>query len=169
MFCRVQWHSLPDHPSWAFEMYPLCTPFSCLCLDCYWLINRRYLPPRLISCKDWLWPMTHDLQPLWRFSYTSSPPYRTGFTSAGLWCPLSVPFECVTWWRWLGGDASKWSGAVHWLCRGLPGGAGQGQLPAMFSLGPPGMSYKVICMWLLLCWAWRSSGEAKLCTKASCC
>ena len=37
---------------------------------------------------------------------------------------------------------------VRWLC-GLLGGASQGQLPPVFCLGLPSISYKVICGWLL--------------------
>ena len=50
-----------------------------------------------------------------------------------------------------GGGALVWSVAVHWVHRlwGFQGGAGQGQPVPMFHPGPPSMSYKAICRWLL--------------------
>ena len=49
-----------------------------------------------------------------------------GLTSVGLLHPLSPPLEYRLW-KWLGGGASMWSEAVHWVCWlwCLLGGAGQ--------------------------------------------
>ena len=49
------------------------------------------------------------------------------------------------------GGVSTWSELyrVHWFW-GVLGGIGQGQLLSVFCLGPPGMSNKAICRWLLL-------------------
>ena len=53
--------------------------------------------------------------------------------------------------KWLGG-APMWSVTVLWVHKpwGFPGGAGQGQPPPVFCLGPLGIIYTVIYSWLLL-------------------
>ena len=101
---------------------------------------------RLASCKDWLWPPTTVEAQLYRPTPGAVLNLRGALVSAesAIWlCHL---------WRWLGGGASTWSGAVHqmhWLWS-LPGGTGQGQLPPMFCSRRPGVSYRAICRWLLL-------------------
>ena len=51
-----------------------------------------------------------------------------------------------------GGGVPMWSIAVHWVCSlwGFLGGSGQGQPLPVFCPGPPSVSYKAICRWLLL-------------------
>ena len=63
-----------------------------------------------------------------------------------------------------GGGAPIWSVVVHRVHRlwGFQGGAGQGQPPLVFCLGPLCMSYKAIWDGCYLCWAWRFPGEAQL-------
>ena len=60
-----------------------------------------------------------------------------------------------------GGGALMWSVAVHWVCRlwGFLAGAGKGQPPPVFCLGPLGVSYKVICKWLHLVQGLRPLSE----------
>ena len=56
------------------------------------------------------------------------------------------------------------SGAVHevfWFW-GLPGVAGQIYLLPVFCPGPPSISYKVICRWLLLGLGLEVPGSVKL-------
>lgn len=73
-------------------------------------------------------------------------PHKAGFTSAAFWCLLIPPLECDT------VEVFGWFNMVWNLCWlwGLPGGPWQGQLPRVFWPGPPGVSYKVFCRWLLL-------------------
>ena len=77
------------------------------------------------------------------------PQSRTFFS-----CSL-VPSEYASWicclGRWLYG-ALTLSDSIHQVCGlwGLLRGVGQCQLPLMAFLGPPGISYKTICQWLLL-------------------
>ena len=64
-------------------------------LDCCWQINERG-PPRPVCFKEWLWPLTTNLCPLWRVSCAG----------AGWWCsnvvcscplgtqPLGFPWWC---------------------------------------------------------------------------
>ena len=95
-----------------------------------------------IGNKDWM-------QPPWRISCAGVNPMKQDFLQKGSECTTLASGLCFLW-RWLGG-ASLWSEAVHqvhWLWD-LWGGAGQGQLLSVFFLGPPGMSYKAICRWLL--------------------
>ena len=78
-------------------------------------------------------------------------PWSRAYFSEALAPAEFTPSMCLLW-RWLGGDASMWCEAVHRVCWlwGLPGGTDQGQLLPVFCPGPPSMSYKVVCRWLLL-------------------
>ena len=152
MSCRVQCHSLPDYPSWALEvhlrLWAVYTFFLYLSLDCCWQVSRRDLPPGWsASLQDWLW---HHGSPTTVEGQLCLPQSKTYFSRALLVTEFA-PWVCRLW-RWLGGGASTWSEAVHWvhLLWGLSGGAGQDQLPPVFCPGPPSMSYKVIHRCLLL-------------------
>ena len=63
----------------------------------------------------------------------------------------STSYHLTHLWRWLGGDASMWSEAVHWMhwLSVLPGDEGQGQLMPEFCQGLLGINYKAFCGWLL--------------------
>lgn len=58
----------------------------------------------------------------------------------GLWCGPKLATECF-------GSGIFWKG--------------QGQPLPVPCLESRGLSYRVICRWCHLCWAWRRLGEAK--------
>ena len=72
MSCRVQWHSLPYHPSWVTQggpsMWAQYTLLLWLSLGCWWQINGRDLHRPVTQLWDWLWPLTTHLHLLWRIS-----------------------------------------------------------------------------------------------------
>ena len=51
-----------------------------------------------------------------------------------------------------GGGTAMWTVAVHWVHWpwGFPDGTGKGQLPPVFCLGPPCLSYKAMRRLLLM-------------------
>ena len=77
-------------------------------------------------------------------------PWSRAYFSEALAPAEFTPSMCLLW-RWLGGDASMWSEAVHWMhwLSVLPGDEGQGQLMPEFCQGLLGINYKAFCGWLL--------------------
>ena len=118
-------------------------PPAVLRLDCYWHVSRRDLPPGQSAARSGC--KHHGVSAV--LGPTSQT--RTYFSRALVSTESASRVCCLC--RWLG-DTLRWYKAVYWLhwLRGPTGGAGQGQLPPVFCLGPPGMSDRVICRWLLL-------------------
>lgn len=80
-----------------------------------------------------------------------------------------LPAQSALWvcdlWRWLAG-ALVWLDICHQVCWFQDFGEGLCCVPRsvlpMSCPGPLGMSFKVICRWQPLIWAWWCLGEAKL-------
>ena len=101
----------PHYPCWAIHGGPLPMWAVYILLDCCWHINGRNL------LAGWSASRTgcHH-QPPWRIDHWrgwAHPPYKAILTSAGIWCSLRLPLECVA--CWLDG-ALMFSEAVHQGC-----------------------------------------------------
>ena len=139
MSYRVHWHSLPNHPSWVLEVHRpcgLCTPpFRSQALITVGRSTEGFTQINQLQClivtTGHQPPTTMDDQ------LCRGPFYRKGLSSAGLWCPLSLPLECVTGevMGWLCSDLVCSCLWVHRLW-GLLGCVGQGQPTHVFYLGP---------------------------------
>ena len=118
-------------------MWAVYIPLMQPSLDCCWLVSGRDLL-RLISFKDWQWPLTTSLWPLWRLScagaYSAEQDLPLQGSSAHWVHPLSVSLVEV-----VDGGALMWCVANHWVYKswGLLGGAGQGQPPLCSFWGHP--------------------------------
>ena len=146
MSCRIQWHSPFVHPSWALQMQyccGLCTP------TCYsWALIAVGMSMRGIYPQaKWLQGLAATTMgdQLWR-----GPPNGAALISAGLWCLLSPPLECVA----CGGGWVVLRCGLKLSTRcagsGAPRRCRARSATACVLPRPLRMSYRVIPRWLLL-------------------
>ena len=139
-----------------FMAFPSQSPFILHFIDVHVVVVWRFSPPASSHLSLHL-SLLIVIIIYWLCYYSCPKASQLARTCCGHWAPTSALCGGLAMQR-QGGGSPKWTVAVHWVHRlwGFLGGAGQGQPPTVFCLGPPCLSY--------LCWAWRFPGEVKLWT-----
>ena len=156
---------LPGLVEWPHVVGPLCGLYSPSC--CSWALiavgtSMGGIDPQAYQLQGLAATTVEDLL-CW------CPAHRVGRTSAGPWCLLSVPLECVT---CGGGWVVLRCGPK--LSTGCTGSGASQEVQAKVSRclcsvqGYPAWTTKWSADGCYLCWMWRCRGEATLWTKASC-